>query len=281
MARRVFIVTGGNKGIGFETAKKICKELKNEDATVVITSRSPENGAQAVAKLAGEGLKVEMVQLDIAHKLSREMFVETIRNKYGQVECLVNNAGFAFKNDATEPVGVQARMTCGINYYGTRDLTKAMTSLFTSGSRIVNVASMAGQRALTQMTPERRHRLMSKSATLEDIDSVVEEYLADCATGRMDGWPSTTYGFSKAAVIAMTAALARMSDKCPALKDREGMVVTCCCPGWCKTDMAGWEAPPLSAADGAEIVGSLALGATKEHHGKFIQKEEVHDLRED
>ena len=48
---------------------------------------------KAVAKLAEEGLKAEVEQLDITHQLSRQMFVETIKSKYGQVECLVNNAG--------------------------------------------------------------------------------------------------------------------------------------------------------------------------------------------
>ncbi|CDJ33004.1 uncharacterized protein EMH_0014450 [Eimeria mitis] len=156
-----------------------------------------------------------------------------------------------------------------------------MLSLFRPGSRIVNVASRAGSRALEQMNAERRHRLMSKSATQEDIDKVVEEFIAACEKQELTGWPSSTYGLSKAAVIALTALLARKADKCPEVSKGEGMIITSCCPGWCKTDMAGWEAPPLTAADGGNLVGSLALGATKEHHGKFVNEGNILDLRED
>lgn len=44
MARRVFIVTGANKGIGFEVVKKLRQELKKEDAVIVMTSRCPDKG---------------------------------------------------------------------------------------------------------------------------------------------------------------------------------------------------------------------------------------------
>ncbi|CDJ59181.1 hypothetical protein EMWEY_00056050, partial [Eimeria maxima] len=65
--------------------------------------------------------------------------------------------------------------------------------------------------------------------------------------------------FIQAAVIALTAVWAR----------------------WCKTDLGGWEAPPLTAEDGAGFVSSLALRATKEQHGKFVKEGNTIDLRED
>lgn len=45
--------------------------------------------------------------------------------------------------------------------------------------------------------------------------------------------------------------------------------------------MAGWENPPRSAADGADVIVPLALRATKEHHGKFIKEGKIIDVRED
>lgn len=280
MSGRVFIVTGANKGIGFETVKAICKSLKNENATVVLTSRCPKNGKEAIDRLSAEGLTAQLEQLDITDEKSRRQFVDTIKSKYGHVECLVNNAGFAFKQAATEPLALQAKVTCAINYYGTRDFTKEFAPLLAAGSRLVNVASVMGEISLGQMAEDRRHALMSKTATVEDIDKVVQDFIDACEAGKLDGWPGTAYGFSKAAVIALTAAWARLEDQKAVKEGTEATIVTCCCPGWCKTDMGGWEAPPLSAADGAEVVSSLALGASKEHHGKFVKKGAVLDLRE-
>lgn len=125
MAPKVFVVTGANKGIGFETVRKLCQELKGQDAVVILTSRCLEKGKEAIEKLKEEGLTASLEQLDIEDDESVKRFAETLKQKYGEVACLVNNAGFAFKNSATEPVGTQARVTCRINYYGTRDVRQS------------------------------------------------------------------------------------------------------------------------------------------------------------
>ncbi|KAL8455088.1 hypothetical protein Emag_001113 [Eimeria magna] len=291
MASRLFIVTGANKGIGFETAKKLCRHLNKENAAVVITSRCLIRGRDAVAKLAEEGLTASAEQLDITDPQSIKGFVETIKNKYNHVECLVNNAGFMFKPFAKEPLALRAQVTCDVNYFGTRNLSRAISPLFTKNSRVINVASTEAQKALKEMSAENRHRLMSKQATIEctgeseppfssstsqDIDSAIKDYLQACGKNDLKGWSKNTIGVAKAAVIAMTAACARVCDRHP----EKEMIFTCCCPGWCKTDLGG-EKAPLSAADGAEIIAPLALGASKEHHGKFVRKGEILDLRED
>ncbi|KAL8440417.1 hypothetical protein Efla_000305 [Eimeria flavescens] len=274
MARRLFIVTGANKGIGFQTARKLCQKLKNEDAAVLITSRCPVRGKEAVAKLAEEGLTAHMEQLDVTDEQSISSFAETVKNKYGEVDCLVNNAGFAFPRNATEPLATQARITCGVNYFGTRKLSQAISPLLRKGARVVNVASTEGQRGLEELSAENRRRLVGETATLEGIDEAVKEYLQACEKGSLEGWTSTTYRMSKAAVIGMTVVWARACDKNP----EKEMIITCCCPGWCKTDMAGWEQPPLTASDGADVIVPLALAASREHQGKFVTKEGITDL---
>ncbi|KAL8440415.1 hypothetical protein Efla_000303 [Eimeria flavescens] len=276
MARRLFIVTGGSRGIGFETTKQLCKQLKDENATVLLTSRCPVRGKTAVSKLAEEGLTASMEQLDITDKESISTFARAIEGKYKKVDCLVNNAGFMFSPRAKEPFATQANVTCSINYFGTRNLSKAIAPLLARGARVVNVASTEAQRALKEMNSEHRHLLMSRKSTIEDIDLVVKQFLDACETGSLGGWSKNIIGFSKAAVIAMTAACARLSDKRPETQ----MVITSCCPGWCQTDLTAWGKAPLSAADGAAVIAPLALHACREHHGKFVKKEEILDLSE-
>ncbi|KAL8274163.1 hypothetical protein Esti_002005 [Eimeria stiedai] len=260
----------------------------------------------AVEKLAEEGLAASMEQLDVADEQSIKGFVNTIKSKYGGVDCLVNNAGFAFPRDSTEPVLTQAKTTCGINYFGVRKarLSEHISPLFRKGSRVVNVASTEGQRGLAELKPELRHRLMGRIATPEGIDAVVNEYLQACEKGVLEGWTSTTYRMSKAAVIALTAVLARIADENP----EKQMIYTCCCPATCspkeqKKDstnlihlkgvdqkttslrLNAWTAQGgagLTWEDGRNLLSQPQTVpiASKEHHGKFVTKEGINDLRE-
>lgn len=275
MAPRLFIVTGANKGIGFETAKIMCKALKDEDAVVLITSRSLERGKAAAAKLAEEGLAVEVAELDITDRQSRVAFSASIRAKYGQVDCLVNNAGFRHVEIMKEPRVIPRDDTVKVNYYGTRDVSLVISPMLKPDSKIINVASSCGQNGISQMSTKNRDKLLRRGATVQDIDEVVIEYMGKNEAGYLMGWPTSTYAFSKAAQIALTTAWARLADGCSIVQ--KDMVITCCCPGYCKTDMSGWEIPPASAEEGAQLVARLALGATKEHHGKFVTSKEIID----
>ena len=59
------------------------------------------------------------------------------------------------------------------------------------------------------------------------------------------GWPMTAYGVSKLALSAYTRILSRDAHVI-----ENGIAVNAMCPGWCKSDMAGWERPPRSAQEG-------------------------------
>lgn len=84
-------------------------------------------------------------------------------------------------------------------------------------------------------------------------------------TYRAKGWPKQTYGVSKAAEIAATRVCAR---------ENAGRVfVAACCPGWCKSDMAGWDQAPNTAADGADTptwLASAPLAELEGMHGAFV-----------
>ena len=94
--------------------------------------------------------------------------------------------------------------------------------------------------------------------------------MADCIAGndRAQGWPGTTYGVSKAAVHALTRVCAR--DVAALVPDATGVTVNVCCPGWCKSDMAGWDKPTKTAAEGADTPVWLALGGAGAATGRFF-----------
>ncbi|MEQ8533365.1 MAG: SDR family NAD(P)-dependent oxidoreductase, partial [Imperialibacter sp.] len=84
------LITGANKGIGFETAK----QLSQNGFHVFLGSRDLKNGLDAVEKLKAEGLtNVETVQLDVTDESSVKAAREEIGKKSAALDVLVNNAG--------------------------------------------------------------------------------------------------------------------------------------------------------------------------------------------
>ena len=98
-SKRVAVVTGSNKGIGLAIVRSLCKKF---DGDVVLTSRDEGRGNEAVAELKEkEGLNPVYHQLDITSRDSIEGLVAFIRDKYGGLDILINNAGIAYKAAST------------------------------------------------------------------------------------------------------------------------------------------------------------------------------------
>ena len=93
-SRRVAVVTGANKGIGFAIVRRMCKDFEGD---VVLTSRDEKLGREAVQKLEGEGLEPVYCQLDITSSESIEGLKKFLVEKYGGLDVLINNAGIAYK----------------------------------------------------------------------------------------------------------------------------------------------------------------------------------------
>lgn len=90
----VAVVTGSNKGIGFAIVRALCKQFAGD---VYLTARDPGRGQEAVAKLQEEGLHALFHQLDIDDLQSIRALRDFLKEKYGGLNVLVNNAGIAFK----------------------------------------------------------------------------------------------------------------------------------------------------------------------------------------
>ncbi|KAI3956362.1 hypothetical protein MKW92_033065 [Papaver armeniacum] len=87
---RCAVVTGGNKGIGFE----ICKQLALNGILVVLTSRDIKKGLEAVGNLRSCTAKnVVFHQLDVLNPLTISSLADFIKTRFGKLDILVNNAG--------------------------------------------------------------------------------------------------------------------------------------------------------------------------------------------
>jgi len=139
MEGKVVIVTGGNTGIGYETAKGLAKK----GAHVIITSRNLEKGQQAVDKLKKEtsNQKVEFLQLDNSDFKSVRNFAQKFIEKKLPLHVLVNNAGIASAPYARTVDGNEN--TLQTNHLAPFLLTLLLLKTLKNSapSRIVNVSS--------------------------------------------------------------------------------------------------------------------------------------------
>src|SRR5262245_11912361 len=80
--RRIAVVTGGNRGIGFET----CRQLAKRGLKVVLGSRDEDRGSAAARRLRDEGLDVDPARLDVSDDASVREFADRVRRTYGRVD---------------------------------------------------------------------------------------------------------------------------------------------------------------------------------------------------
>lgn len=145
MRKKIALVTGGNRGIGFES----CRQLARSGFTVLLTARDPNNGNTAVNKLVNdEGLDVIFYLLDVTNKDHIKNISRQVEQQYGSLSVLINNAAILYDTwqhaiDVDLKVVNQAIDT---NVYGPWRLCQAFIPIMKRNGhgRIVNVSSLGG-----------------------------------------------------------------------------------------------------------------------------------------
>jgi NAD(P)-dependent dehydrogenase (short-subunit alcohol dehydrogenase family) len=211
MKQQVALVTGSNRGIGFE----IAKQLALKKIQVVLTSRNPTIGEAALRKLTRDGAKkVVFMQLDVSNQVSVDGLSNEVEKTFGRLDILVNNAGILIDRDDVVASNADleiVKATLETNLIGAWRMCKAFIPLMKKNGygRIVNVSSGAGQ----------------------------FEYMATSG----GYWPA--YSVSKTSLNALTVMLASELRG-------TNILVNAVCPGWVRTDMGGRNAP-RSVEEGA------------------------------
>ncbi|KAL6497137.1 hypothetical protein OROGR_029066 [Orobanche gracilis] len=257
----IAVVTGANRGIGFE----IVHQLALHGLTVILTSRETAVGEEAAKVLQEGGLNVVFHQLDIVDPSSIQTFAQCVKEKYGGIDILVNNAGVNFNAGSDNSVEY-AEKVIGTNYFGTKNMIKAMIPLFrpSDADRIENV--------------ELRETLEDDEMLSEElIDETMYTFLEQANDGTWvdGGWPHifTDYSLSKLTVNTYTRLMARIFADRP---EGQKIYINCYCPGWVRTAMTGW-AGHISPEYGADTAVWLALLPEQFVTGKFFsERREIH-----
>lgn len=275
----IAVVTGGNRGIGFE----ISRQLADHGVTVILTSRDASVGVESIKVLQEGGLDVACHQLDVLDSSSINQFSEWLQENYGGLDILVNNAGVNFNFGSDNSVE-NARNVIETNYYGTKRMIEAMIPLMkpsTAGARIVNVTSRLGRLngKRNKLENEALREQLSDVETLSEelIDETVSTFLQQVENGTWTsgGWPQTftDYSVSKLAVNAYTRFMAKKLSERP---EGQKIYINCYCPGWVKTALTGY-AGSVTVEEGADTGVWLSLLPDQAITGKFFaERREIH-----
>lgn len=227
---KVAFITGGNRGIGFETAKAIGALGVN----LIIGCRDLVKGELAAKELQSLGFKAEAIAYDANDEKSPDNVYQFIEKKYGVLDILINNAGMITeslvgKNSSSFVSQTVLQQTFQTNLFAVVALTQTLLPLLMKSvaGRIVNLSSIVG------------------SLTLHSMEN-----------SPIDPAKAFAYNASKTALNAYTIHLAHE------LKDTN-IKVNSAHPGWVKTDLGGPHAP-MEVADSYKT--SLRL-ATLDSHG--------------
>lgn len=219
--RKIALVTGANKGIGYEIARGLAKK----GMTVVLGCRDLGRAQTAARRLAEEGCAAVPTLLDLTRPETISSVASQIDSAHGKLDVLVNNAGIALEWQS-KPSDVDLALVKQVyetNVFGAMATIQAMLPLLlrSEAGRIVNVSSSLGSLCLTSDPG----RPMSKFLLLG-------------------------YNTSKSALNAVTVQFANELRDTP-------VKVNAVCPGYVATDMNG-HSGPRTPEEGARIAIQMA-----------------------
>ena len=194
----VAVVTGGNRGIGYE----ICRQLGRAGMTVVLGARSEERGQRAERALVAEGHDVRYFKLDVTDAEQVTGTIDEVAKSFGRLDVLINNAAVAIDRRATTldvDMDVLDR-TLKTNFYGPILLCRACVPHMRQRGygRIVNVSS--GRGSFTKLASGGPGYRISKTA-LNAFTKILADEVAGSGilvNAMTPGWVHTRLGGLKA-----------------------------------------------------------------------------------
>jgi NAD(P)-dependent dehydrogenase (short-subunit alcohol dehydrogenase family) len=237
---KIALITGANKGIGFE----IARQLGAQGITILAGVRNQARGEAAVQQLHAGGIDATVVHLDVTDQASIDAAAAFIDQTYGKLDILVNNAGISMREWGTPPSELaleDVRKTFETNFFGAFAVIKAMLPLLrrSEAGRIVNLSSEMGSLG---------------------INSDPTSFAANLP-------PTLAYNASKAALNALTVFFAKELRNTP-------IKINSVSPGYVATDLNG-HSGFLTPEQGAKVPVAFATLPADGPHGGFFRADGV------
>ena len=178
----VTLITGANKGLGFETARRLIEA----GHTVYAGARDPERGHAAAEKLGAR-----FVQIDVTDDDSVKAAAEFVRQDAGRLDVLINNAGIAGAGKPVDEVTAQdMQSTYDTNVFGVVRVTHAFLPLLKASDApvVVNVGSGLGSLAATTDPNRVEHQvlLLDYNSSKTALVMITSQYARACPSIRFN-----------------------------------------------------------------------------------------------
>lgn len=150
MDNKVVLVTGSSRGIGKATIIEFAKRGYN----VVINYNSSEEEAMKLREYIGGEYKVQAlaIKADVSNEQEVKNMVDTIMNKFGYIDVLVNNAGIVYDRSFEEITIEEFKQTLNVNVIGAFITSREVAKYMKPDSAIINVSSTNGTKVLSPET---------------------------------------------------------------------------------------------------------------------------------
>ncbi|RNB85482.1 SDR family oxidoreductase [Brevibacillus panacihumi] len=191
---KVALVTGGNRGVGYE----LVKLLALSGYQVILTSRDPEKGQEAAQKLQESALDVSFVLMDVDHQESIRQAALTVNERFGRLDVLINNAGVYLGENGSiltmDPSILE--QTMATNFFGAYHVIRSFIPLMQKHGygRVINVSSEYG--AIREMSYRGAGAYKLSKLALNGLTRLVAaEINGDIKINAVDpGWVSSDMG---------------------------------------------------------------------------------------
>lgn len=250
-SRKIILITGCNKGIGYTLVENLIKQ--NLNVNIIFTSRNENLGNSSLNNIISKYPKIKPFifyhQLDITDKQSILSVVQWIKTKFKKIDILFNNAGIY--NDPRENV-------INTNVYGTFNITQLFleNDIINNNGKIISVGSGLGS-----FSAAGNHKNEFKNAkTVNDLINLAKRYLSE-------NWSGSAYSISKLLIHLFAKVLGNDQEII-----KKNISVYAMDPGWCRTDMGGYGAPhpPEHGADIGIFLIKLPDGINQQLQGKYF-----------
>ncbi|MFI6526793.1 SDR family oxidoreductase [Streptomyces uncialis] len=175
---RIALITGANKGMGFETAR----QLGELGGVVLVGARDEGRGKRAADALVDRGVTAVPLRLDVTDPASVAAAAAEVERRYGRLDVLVNNAGVAggFTGAPSAATAADMREVYETNVFGVVTVTHAMLPLLrrSAAGRIVNMSSHLGSLTLNSDpgTPFARINMIAYQSSKTALNAVTVAY---------------------------------------------------------------------------------------------------------